>query len=250
MLSLWNSTSSISVCWKATECSIQCSVSCIFPDHSMDLSHTVFPVAVNTYISLFPQALERVRGSWGFWSSMSCLKVRTGNDAQLIFPTLPHKINPCFICCQLIARAGNFSPIMVLQWHYYKNTYCSTYSACKHGRNWTEKSGRTHKSNQAKAKIYALKTFAYDTKQNLCGWKWESRSCHFSSETAHGPLSLAIPKSLLARITLECCRVSEYWKLAFPLGNASWKVSAGLQRVAQRLMSALYNRILFNCMAF
>lgn len=36
-----------------------------------------------------------------------------------------------------------------------------------------------------------------------------------------GPLSLASPTSLLARITLECCRVSEYWKLAFPLGNAS-----------------------------
>lgn len=42
-----------------------------------------------------------------------------------------------------------------------------------------------------------------------------------SLEMASTALSLAIPKSLLARITLECCRVSEYWKLAFPQGNAS-----------------------------
>lgn len=71
-----------------------------------------------------------------------------------------------------------------------------------------------------------------------------------TSQTAHARLPLAIPKSLPACLALECCRVSEYWKLAFPLGNASWKVSAGLQRVARWLVSALYNRILFNCVAF
>lgn len=43
LLTLRNSTSSINVCCKATECSIQCFVSCISPNHSMDLSHTVFP---------------------------------------------------------------------------------------------------------------------------------------------------------------------------------------------------------------
>lgn len=59
------------------------------------------------------------------------------------------------------------------------------------------------------------------------------------------------PQQVACSGTLECCRVSKYWKLAFPLGDASWKVSAGRQQHSgSGSVSAPYNGIQRNCMAF
>lgn len=51
--------------------------------------------------------------------------------------------------------------------------------------------------------------------------------------------------------TLECSLLSKYWKLAFPLGDASRKVRAGGE-AAQWLcfLSLVHNGIQWNCMAF
>lgn len=45
-----------------------------------------FPVAVNTYISLFPQALGRIRLSCGFWSLRAFLRVGTVNYPRFFPP--------------------------------------------------------------------------------------------------------------------------------------------------------------------
>lgn len=59
-----------------------------------------FPVAVNTYISLFPRALERIRLSCGFWSLRSFLRVGTVNYPRF-FPPCHTNLN-CFpLFCQL-----------------------------------------------------------------------------------------------------------------------------------------------------
>lgn len=68
---------------------------------------------------------------------------------------------------------------------------------------------------------------------------------------SENPCSLpcGTPQQVAGSSTLECCRVTKYWKLVFPLGDVSWKVSAGRQQYSGSV-SALFNGIQQNCMAF
>lgn len=61
------------------------------------------------------------------------------------------------------------------------------------------------------------------------------------AKTLFGFTSHSAPHQVAGSDTLGCGLVSKYWKLAFPLGDASWKVSAGWRQLRRsaRLASVM-----------
>lgn len=84
-----------------------------------------------------------------------------------------------------------------------------------------------------------------ETKQNRMGKTLR----HTTPQASPGT-----PKQPAGCSALECCRVSKYWKLAFPLGDVAWKVRTWVAAAASYCFSptvpAVSNGIQKNCMTF
>lgn len=90
-------------------------------------------------------------------------------------------------------------------------------------------------ADKATSNIPPMKTLNKNARNRLT-WIWEQCEYQFlmtgsDRKTKHirKHCPCGAPQQVAGSGTQKWCSVSKYWKLAFPLGDASWKVSAGRQ---------------------